>query len=332
MKAVKEGIVCFCYRKALSDLQEAVVKYGSLAGMQEATHVGMACGGCRALLQHHFGEAPAEIYDFSTDQGRGVTACVKPGTRTMKGFITSSSLLESHVFSSNAVPLQLGSCDATTDAEFVIYNHLGRPIYSRVHRLRSGETFHFDTARANLPRPFYGMAAFTLARDNYGASRFNTTWYTPEGVTSTHENVSTARPDVVLPIIFDERFLSGPNTVYLAVQNPHSGTRDIHFRVCRLDQGSVYDDAAQENPPQSGWQKLFGTQGKAGVEHVRRLPSLGTLWINTHEEFVLPARKTLGRGPLVLRVHTPASTIHKAPSSYFFFHHRPTNIWSANHL
>ena len=322
MSSPKQGIVCFCYRKTLEDLRDALGREGSLIKMQEATHVGMACGGCRAMLQHHFGEPVAEIYDFSADHATGATACVKPGSRTMKGFIASSSLLESRVFSSNIVPLQLGDCDATTEIEFAIYNQMGRLIYSKKHSTRSGETFHFDTMRANLPRPFYGLATYTLGRDNYGASRFNASWYTEAGVTSTHENGSTARPDVVLPVVFDERFLSGPNTVYLAVQNPHPGMREMRFRVCLLDSGSVYDEP---NSLEGGPQTF--------VETVKPLPSMGTLWLNTHDELILPAKKILGEGrPLVLRVYTIVDTIHKAPSSYFFFHHRPSNIWSANHL
>ena len=323
MSNPKEGIICFCYRKTLEDLRQVVAREGSLVKMQEATHVGMACGGCRAMLYHHFGEPVAEIYDFSADSSSGATVCVKPGRNTMKGFIASSSLLETHVFSSNIVPLQLGDCDATTDVEFSIYNQMGRLIYSKKHSARSGETFHFDTMRANLPRPFYGLATYTLARENYGASRFNASWYTEAGVTSTHENGSTVRPDVILPVVFDERFLNGPNTVYLAVQNPHSGTREMRFRVYSLDSGSVYDEQSEAN----------GQEPPSFVETVKPLPSMGTLWINTHDELILPARKILGSGrPLVLRVFTKVDTIFKAPSSYFFFHHRPSNIWSANHL
>ncbi|MDB6137758.1 MAG: hypothetical protein JWO94_830 [Verrucomicrobiaceae bacterium] len=328
-----DGIVCFCYRKTLADLQRAMTTHGSLAAMQEATSAGMACGGCRALLQHHFGEAPAEIYDFSADVRQGATACVKPGNRTMKGFIASTSLLESHVFSSNAVPLQLGACEADLNVEFAIYNHLGRPIYSRSHRIRSGETFHFDTARANLPRPFYGMATYSLDRQNYGASRFNVHWYTKESSSSTHENSATGHPDVMMPLAFDERFLNGPSTVFLALQNPHVGVRDIVFRVYRQDDGNLYDDVGIELPARSGWQRVLGRRRRTAVETTRKLPYMGTMWVNVNEEFIIPAREVLGGDtPLLLRIYTPGPTIHKAPSIYFFFHHRPTNIWSANHL
>lgn len=319
-----EGIICFCHRKSLTDLRSDLAEHGSLARVQEETHVGLACGGCRAMLQHHFGESPAEIYDLSTDQRRGTTVCMKPGNRVMKGFIASTSLLESHVFSCNAVPLQLGACDATMNVEFSIYNQLGKQIYTRHHRIQTGDTFHFDTAAVGLPRPFFGMATYSIERQNYGASRFNVSWYTNESATSTHENFSTGRPDVVLPLAFDERFLSGPNTVYLAIQNPHPGEREVHFRVFRLDTGEIYEAALNA---------ATRTRSRAAVESVRKLPTLGTMWVNVQEELIFPAQKKLGAGvPLALRIYTPVQSIHQALSMYFFFHHRPTNIWSANHL
>jgi len=333
MTAPHEGIICFCYRKTLADLQGAMEAHGSLAKMQEKTRVGLGCGGCRAMLQHHFGGDQAEIYDLAADAQRGATVCMKPGNRPMKGFIASSSLLESHVFSCNAVPLQLGTCDATVDVEFAIYNQQGRPIYARQHRVPTNETFHFDTARANLPRPFYGMATYTLGRQNCGASRFNVSWYTRESATSTHENFSTGRPDVVLPVAFDQRFLNGPNAVYIAVQNPHPKAREIVFRVFRTDASNIYGDVARELPAKSGWQRLIGKRRGTAVESSHNLASMGTHWLNVEERFILPALEILGAdAPLALRIYAPGAGIHEAPSCYFFFHHRPTNIFSANHL
>lgn len=329
----KEGIICFCYRKTLADLQRALEIHGDFRSLQQATKVGLGCGGCRAMLHHHFGEVPVEINDFSADASRGATSCMKPGNRTMKGFIASSSLLESHVFSCNAVPLQLGSCDATMNVEFAIYNQQGRPVFIRRQRVSTAETFHFDTALAKLPRPFYGMATYTLERQNYGASRFNVSWYTAQSATSTHENFSTGRPDVALPVRFDEFFLNGPNAVYLAVQNPHAKSCNLTFRVFRMDDANIYGDAAHVLPAKSGWQRVIGGRRRTAVESSRRLPSMGTEWINVVEDFVIPAREILGGdAPLALRIHAPGATIHEAPSCYFFFHHRPTNIVSANHL
>jgi hypothetical protein len=316
--ATGEGIICFCYRKSLADLQQGVQTHGSLERMQDAMRVGLACGGCRAMLHHHFGGGLTEINDFSVQAGG--TTCMKPGNRTMKGFIGSSSLFESHIYSCNAVPLQLGECDATTAAEFVIYNHDGKPIYSRPHRVKSGGTFHFDTARARLPRPFFGMATLTLERKNLGSSRFNVSWYGKESSTSTHENISTGRPDVVLPVVFDERFMKGPNDVYLAVQNPHHQAMEVTFRVFQMNGQNIYAGESEDDH-------------KTAVEWTRTLPSMGTLWCHVQREFILPAAQSLGTASaLGLRIYSPGGTLHSAPSSYFFFHHRPSNVWSANHL
>src|SRR3954470_14756019 len=138
--------VCFCYRRTLVDLPRAYAELGSLAKLQEVTRAGLGCGGCRAVLQYHFGETPAEIMDRSSDQRVGATVCVKPGNRVMKCFIASSSLLESRAFSSNAAPLQLGPCDTSMTAEYTLYNQLGRPVLSRRQHVATGETFTFDTA------------------------------------------------------------------------------------------------------------------------------------------------------------------------------------------
>lgn len=315
--------VCFCFRKSLADLRADYTTYGSLARMQDATRVGMQCGGCRALLHHHFGETPVEISDLSHDDQRGATVCVKPGNRVMKCFIASSSLLESRAFSSNAVPLQLGECDSSMTAEFTLYNHLGKPIMTRRQPLATGETFSFDTALERLPRPFYGMIAYRLERKNYGASRLNVAWHSGDSMTSTHENFSTGRPDVVLPVPVDDVFLNGPNDIYLAVQNPHSKPREIVFRLFQLSGGNIYEDLAPT---------VAGVPPKDGAMEFRRvLPPLGTDWIHASREFYTPALKLL-KGPLALRIYTPGVDIHQAPSTYFFLHHREQNIWSSNHL
>lgn len=325
LEGAQDSMVCFCYRKTLGALRSAYEQHGTLSKMQEATRVGMQCGGCRALLQHHFGEAPTEISDLSEDDHRGATVCVKPGNRVMKCFIASSSLLESRAFSCNAVPLQLGVCDASMTAEFTIYNHLGRPLINRREHIPTGGTFVFDTEKERLPRPFYGMIAYKLERSNYGASRLNVAWHAGHSTTSTHENFSTGRPDVVLPVPVDRRFLEGPNEVYLAVQNPHSRPREVLFRVFRLDGGAIYGDLRSPAPEGK-------TNPSGAVEFSRVLPPLGTAWINASEEFYAPALRVLGDTPLVLRIYAPGVGIHEAPSTYFFLYHREERIWSANHL
>lgn len=318
----QSSMVCFCYRKTLGDLQAAHEKYGTLVKMQEATRVGMQCGGCRALLHHHFGEAPTEISDLSEDDHRGATVCVKPGNRVMKCFIASSSLLESRAFSCNAVPLQLGVCDASMTAEFTVYNHLGRPLINRREHIPTGGTFVFDTEKERLPRPFYGMIAYRLERSNYGASRLNVAWHAGHSTTSTHENFSTGRPDVVLPVPVDRRFLDGPNVIYLAVQNPHSRPCEVLFRVFRMEGGAIYGDLEKEG----------NADPQGAVEYRRVLPPLGTSWINASEEFYAPALSQLGDKSLILRIYVKGADIHEAPSTYFFLYHREEKIWSANHL
>jgi hypothetical protein len=306
-------------------LRHLFQEHGSLAKLQEETHIGLACGGCRALLDYHFGEAPVEIMDFSHDRNRGATVCVKPGDRVMKCFIASSSLLESRAFSCNAVPPQLGNCDTTMTVEYTIYNQLGRPLLTRSQPVATGETFTFDTEVERLPRPFYGMIAYRLNRRNYGASRLNIAWHSGDSTTSTHENAATGRTDVVLPVPVDTKFLEGPNDIYLAIQNPHELARPITLRLFKLDEGNIYNA-----PPGSA----EGGKGRhaAVVEFHRTLPPRGTMWIAANEELYAPALEKLGGGPVALRIYSPGATIHEAPSTYFFFHHRTENIWSANHM
>ncbi|OAI57035.1 hypothetical protein AYO49_03000 [Verrucomicrobiaceae bacterium SCGC AG-212-N21] len=316
-----QAIVCFCARKTLGDLRAAYAKHGTLTAMQEATRAGLGCGGCRAILQHHFGETPIEVSDLSEDHHRGATLCVKPGNRIMKCFIGSSSLFESRAFSCNAVPLQLGSCDATTAIEYTIYNQAGKPILSRSEELGTSRTFLFDTERERLPRPFFGMIAYRLERQNYGASRLNVAWHSGDSVTSTHENFSTGRPDVVLPVPVDPGFLKGPNEIYLAVQNPHPWDREVVFRVFRLHTSALYDDLT-----------LTPETAPSAVEFRRKVPAFGTQWIHASSEFYAPALEKIGKGPVALRIYAPGATVDQATSTYFFLHHRTENIWSANHL
>lgn len=317
--------VCFCYRKSLRDLRILHQEHGSLAKMQEASRIGLACGGCRALLEYHFGEAPVEIMDLTHDKIPGATVCVKPGDRVMKCFIASSSLLESRAYSCNAVPPQLGQCDTSMTVELTIYNHLGRPLLTRIQHVATGGTFTFDTEAERLPRPFYGMIAYRLNQRNYGASRLNVAWHSGDSTTSTHENATTGRTDVILPVPVDRAFLAGPNDIYLAIQNPHEMPRPVSLRVFKLDGGNMYDSLSEK----SGRKRV---QAVGAIEFHRILPPRGTAWIAANEELYSPAVNQLGEGPVALRIYTPGASIHEAPSTYFFFHHRKENIWSANHM
>lgn len=327
-----DAMVCFCYRKTLGDLKALQGELGTLEAIQEKTKVGMGCGGCRPLLHHHFGTETKELADFTLKES-DATLCVKPGNRVMKAFIASSSLLESRLFSSNGVPLQLGDCDSGMTINLAIYSATGKMIYSREQALVTGETFVFDTMRAGLPRPFYGMVAYTIQRQNYGGGRLNVAWYSGDSVTSTHENHFTGRPDVVLPVPVDQAFLKGPNDLYLAVLNPHSRPSKVVFRLFDFDQGDLYNDLEPPAPEKKS--SLFSKKQTSGVktlEFTRTLGASCTQWIDAVKEFYGPALEAFGGGRVGLRIYSPGYSIETAPVVYFFFHHRKENVWSANHL
>lgn len=271
------------------------------------TRAGTGCGGCRILLESMFGQAPDEINRIEPTQIPGATSCVKPGTRVMKSFIIADGQLDSTVFSSNAVPPQLIDCDSTTPIAYALLNSEGQPVLHREEVIKTNQTFVFDTRRENLAHPFYGMFLFALGRSNFGASRFNVAWSNKRSVTSTHENSSTGRPDVVLPILIDQGFLAGSNTVYLAVLNPHNSPLRILFRT-------------------------FDVLAGDAVEKTLQLKPGGTTWINANLEFYAPALSRFPGRTVALRIHTPEFNLHEAPSVYFFVHHKETDFWSSNHL
>jgi hypothetical protein len=298
------SVVCYCHNQTVQDLLSVYRKEGTLANVQKVTRAGTGCGGCRILLESMFGQNSAEMVDLGSTPS---TACVKPGIRVMKSFIIADDHLESTVYSSNAVPPQLMDCDSTTPIEYQLVDRDGRPVLRRNGIIKTNETFIFDTKKEKLPRPFYGMFLYALGRSNFGASRFNVAWSNGRSTTSTHENANTGRPDLVLPILVDEKFLKGPNTVYLAIQNPHSCPLDVQLRT-------------------------FDVETKEFNESSLSLPALGTKWINANIEFYSPILKRFPKSTVAFRMHTPDLNVNTAPILYFFIHNKLTNLWSSNHM
>ncbi len=305
--ASADSIVCFCYQQTAAALLAAYRKEGSVAGVQKLTRAGTACGGCRVMLESMFGQTPEEINEFGTGGIPGATACVKPGARVMKCFIAADDRLESTVFSSNAVPPQLIDCDSTIPIEYALLNSEGKAVLHRKEIIKTNQTFVFDTRREALPRPFYGMFLYLLGRSNYGASRFNVAWSNERSMTSTHENSSTGRPNVVLPILADDRFLAGVNEVYAAMQNPHGVPLQVFLRI-------------------------FDVNTNAAVEHELTLAPGATRWLDVNRELYASALRQLPGATVAIRMYTAKLELDFAPTMYFFLHNRTTGIWSSNHL
>jgi bacterioferritin-associated ferredoxin len=327
-------IVCYCHRLTVRDLTEEHRRAGSLAGVQTATRAGTGCGGCRALLESMFGQAPLEINQLDAGGIAGATACVKPGERVMKSFIVADNQLESRVYSSNAVPPQLGNCDSTTPVEYTLLNSHGKAVLRRQVTVQTNETFLFDTRREQLHRPFYGMFLYSLGRSNYGASRFNVAWAGSRSVTSSHENASTGRPDVVLPILVDHNFLNGPNTVYLALQNPHARPLRVLLRVFDVHTGEVFEPAPERaaGGALQSLLRIFAMIQDGGRESGCLLPPGGTVWVNASQDLYTPALRHRPESTVALRIYSPEMDTHRAPTIYFFLHNRTTDLWGSNHM
>jgi hypothetical protein len=302
-----DSIVCYCHHQTRDHLLECHRRCGSLKAVQEETGAGTACGGCRIILQSLFGEAPQEISDIDSPGIPGATVCLKPGARVMKGFIVANEHLESTIYSSNAVPPQFADCDSTIEIEYAVLNHQGIPILARKERIKTNETFVFDTRRENLPRPFYGQFIYAIGRSNYGASRFNVYWSNGRSTTSTHEISNSGRPDVVLPIVVTQDFLTGPNTVYLALLNPHGVAAPYLFRVFDVD-----------DQTETTW--------------TCTIPAGGTGWFNVNEQFYAPILKKKPSRKIAIRICSPNADDRISPTMYFFVHNKTANLWSTNHL
>lgn len=302
----ENSIVCFCYKLTTKDLKAAHAKYGSLKAVEEQTNVGRACTGCKVILEALFGETPETAYKEAYTPSHG-TSCVKPGQRSMKGFVISDGDLESTIFSSNAIAPQLGPCDATTNYRYALFDQNGVPVYMGMQTVKTNETFIFETKGLKLPRPFIGQFAINLDRGNLGGARFNIYWSNQKGSTTTHENGNTGRPKVNLPVIVDRRLMQGPNTIYLANMNPQSVGLDVSYTVFDVDTGEE-------------------------VPEVKHLGAYCSRWINASEEYFKPALERNPHGRYSIRICSAGMDRDCAPTTYFFFHNKDTGVWTSNHL
>lgn len=302
----EDSIVCYCYRLTTGTLKAAYKKHGSLKAVEAATKVGSACTGCKVILQSLFNEVPSDAYNLDQPPSLG-TACSKPGHRTMKSFIIANGTVESTVVSSNAVAPQFGDCDSSTEIKYTLLNHRGEPVLSRKQNIKTNETFTFKTVDEDLPRPFYGMFLLELGRQNFGASRFNVYWHNQNGACSTHELDITGRPRVFLPITIDREFLSGPNSIYIAVLNPHQRTMPFKLRVFEPDLGIHIN-----------WNS--------------ELPALCSTWIDANQFLYSKLLENPEAKRAVLEVSNNTLEPQEAITVYFFIHNRVSDIWSVNHL
>jgi hypothetical protein len=303
----EDAIVCFCYRLTTGMLKEAYKKCGSLQKVEELTKAGTGCTGCQVVLQSLFGETPTNHYVSGVDTIVG-TSCVKPGSRTMKGLIVANNDLESTVYASNGISPQLGKCDTTTQVEYALIDHRGRPVHRGTEEVATNATFKFETHTLDIERPFYGMFLLTLGRANFGAARFNVYWRSRSGgVCSTHENATSGRPRLWIPLLIGQLVVEGPTTIYFALMNPASHSREFTITVYEVDRGDSLT-----------WSS--------------RLDSHCTTWINANEHLFKPAIQKFGDGRWTVKVVTNDLDVYAAISAYFFTHNKVLNLWSCNHL
>ncbi len=301
-----DSIVCYCYNRTSLQLREAHGRLGSLSALQQETRAGTKCGGCRFLLESMFGETPDEILDLDRDGGRR-NICVRPGKHVMKGFVVADHRLDTVVYSSNAVPPQFAEHDMGMPIEYMLLDAAGKPILHRAAILGTNETFCFDTRKENLPRPLYGMLLLQIGRANYGGARFNSVWTNGVSACSTHEINDSGRPSVVLPIPVDAAFAQGPNTIRLAIQNPHSWPIRLALQV-------------------------FDESGRELDRRYRDMAGHTTQWVDVMKEVFKPLLARHPRSRLVLRVESDPVRNEFAPTTYFFMRNLNTDIWNANHL
>lgn len=301
-----DAMVCYCYRLTVSKLNKLYSELGSVAAVEEATRVGLGCGGCRAIIHSMFNEAPSDINRLDVKPISG-TSCVKPGSRIMKGFVISDDQFESSIFSSNAVAPQLGACDSTANIEYTLLNQYGLPVLNNSLKIKTNETFKFHTENLNLPKPFYGMFIYTLDRANFGSSRFNIYWKAKNSITSTHENSSTGRPRIRIPAIFDNGFIKSGTEIYLALMNPHYKKIDFKVEIHSVDfENSI----------------VWNTSLKA----------YNTTWINASNKFLIPFLNRYPGSTAIIKIETEEMELHEAITTYFFTYNKMADAWNCNHL
>jgi hypothetical protein len=301
----EDSLVCYCRRLTTGMLKSVYAKLGSLKAVEDATGAGKSCAGCKVILQALFGEAATDDYDLEESPIVG-SACKKPGSRLMKGFIVADGNVESTVYSSNGIAPQLGNCDAETPIEYLLLDHRGVPLLHRTSILKTNQTFVFDTRKEEIPRPFYGQFMLVFGRSNYGASRFNIYWGNKNSVSATHENSNTGRPRVILPIAVDKRFLAGASRIYLGLMNPHQVAIKFSIAARDLDaQGEIVWDG--------------------------ELPQYCSTWINASDHLFKTALDARPDSRFVVEVRSKTD-MHHAISVYFFLHNQEKDLWTVNHL
>lgn len=299
-------MVCYCYHKTKQDILDDVQKFGSLKEFQEKTGVGLGCGGCRIFLTALTNE---ETVDITQQKQRydPTTACVAPGSRIMSGFLIKHKDLYSKVYATNAVAPQFKDCNMTGLFDYMVLDSRGNPLIHKNIELKTNEMFSFDIRETDLPDNFCGMFLFGLPRQNYGATRFNIQWSNGQSTTSTHENFSTGRPRVFLPVIYTREMLQGWNDVYIGQINPHS--KEIHFTI------AVFDINTNEKMVWSA-----------------TIPPYGSSWICASDAFLRPALERFQGNSVGFRIENIGADATSAVTNYYFFHNRKTNTWSSQHL
>jgi hypothetical protein len=301
----EDSLVCYCHRLTTGMLKNLHAKLGSLKAVEDATNAGKSCAGCKVILHALFGEAASDDYHLDQKPEIG-SSCKRPGSRVMKGFIVADGNLESTVYSSNGIAPQLGNCDAETSIEYILLDHRGIPVIHRQATLKTNQTFIFDTRKEDLVRPFFGQFMLIFARSNYGASRFNIYWGNNKSYSATHENSSTGRPRVVLPIAVDQKFLNGASKIHVGLMNPHQEL--IKFSIMCRD---------LDNAGEIVWET--------------ELPAYCSMWLNASDHLFASALKARPEGRYVLQIQSKGN-MHQALSTYFFLHNQEADLWTVNHL
>ena len=299
------SMVCYCFRLTTGQLKRAYASCGSLAELEKQTKAGTECTGCKVILQSLFGERPSDQYKLNQVPEIG-SSCKRPGHRVMKGFVIADGDLESSIYSSNAVAPQLGNCDADTPIEFALVDHRGQVVAQGRDVLKTNDTFVFNTVDHKLPRPFFGMFLLAFERSNYGASRFNVYWRNKHGVSATHENATTGRPLVYLPITVDQQFLKGSSSVHAAIMNPHQTV--VPYTLSAFD-------------PESG----------VSFDWKSELPPFCSMWLDLNEHLFKPALSKYPNARFVFKLQSHLD-MYNALSMYFFVHNHATDLWTVNHL
>jgi bacterioferritin-associated ferredoxin len=305
-KASSDSVVCYCYNRTSQQLREAHARLGNLSDVQKETRAGTKCGGCRLVLESLFGENPDEILRLK-GTGGDRNICARPGHLLMKGFVAADHRLDTVVYASNGAPPQFADQDLKMPVEYMLVDSSGRPVIHRSTVIGTNETFCFDTREENLPRPLYGMFLFRIGRANYGGARFNSVWTNGISACSTHEINDSGRPSVVLPIPVDAAFQRGPNSIHLAMQNPHDWPIRLLLQV-------------------------FDASGREMDRRLQDMAPHTTRWLDVSKDVYAPILAAYPDRSLSMRIESDPVRMEFSPTLYFFLRNLNTDIWTANHL